>query len=120
VLVRQRTARQVGWAACTHVYPVGVGAEWITCRARTDFGVPGRYLLDLCHVGGYLAADGPAGEADYRSRQKSALCQGRSESVIAELVARIPISLTSATSSTIRAPSRVVLNPKRTLMIFRT
>ena len=94
----QHAAREAGWAALTCVHPVGDGAEWIAGRARTDFGAPGRYLLDLCHVG------------DYLSRQKSALCQGRSESVIAALAARREPAATPEAAAPVRAAHRYLAN----------
>lgn len=106
----QHAARQAGWAASTYVHPVGDGAEWIAARAHTAFGAPARYLLDLYHVGDYLAAAAPGGEPDYLSRQKSALCQGRAAAVIAELAARREPAATPEEDAPVRAAHRYLAN----------
>ena len=106
----QHAARQAGWAAPTYIHPVGDGAEWIAARARTAFGPPARYLLDLYHVGGYLAAAAPAGDPDYLRRQKSALCQAQAASVIAELAARREPADTPEVAAPVRAAHRYLSN----------
>lgn len=106
----QHAARQAGWAAPTYVHPVGDGAEWIAARARTAFGTPARYLLDLYHVGDYLAAAAPAADPDYLTRQKSALCHGQAAAVIAELAARREPAATPAADAPVRAAHRYLSN----------
>ena len=106
----QHAARQAGWAASTYVHPVGDGADWIAARARTAFGAPARYLLDLYHVGDYLAAAAPAADPDYLTRQKSALCQGRSAAVLAELATRREPAATLEADAPVRAAHRYLSN----------
>jgi len=106
----QPAALQAGWAASTCIHALGDGAERIAGLARTGFGVPGRYLPDLCHVGGSLGAAAPAGEADCLSRQKAALCQGRAAAVIAAPVARREPAATPEPAAPVRAAHRYLAN----------
>lgn len=106
----QQAALQAGWASSTYIHAVGDGAEWVAGLARTCFGPPGRFLLDLYHVGGYLAAAAPASDPDYLTRQKSALCQGQSAAVIAELATRLEPSTTPEPEAPIRAAHRYLSN----------
>jgi hypothetical protein len=106
----QHAALQAGWASSTYLHPVGDGAEWIAARAHTCFGTPSRYLLDLYHVGDYLAAAAPADQPDYLTRQKTALCQGHAESVLAELAGRREPAATPEKEAPVRAAHRYLSN----------
>ena len=49
-------AWRVGWDAQTKVHGVGDGASWIANQFEDIFGAKGDYLIDLFHLGEYLAA----------------------------------------------------------------
>ena len=106
----QQAALQAGWASPTYIHPVGDGAAWVADLARTCFGPPGRFLLDLCHVGGYIAAAAPAEQPDYLRRQKAALCAGQSDALIAELAARLEPPATPEAEAPVRAAHRYLSN----------
>lgn len=49
-------ALHVGWDGQTKVHGVGDGASWIANQFEERFGAQGSYLIDLFHLGEYLAA----------------------------------------------------------------
>jgi hypothetical protein len=81
-----------GWGIATYIQPMGDGAVWIDEQAAIRF--PGsRFILDLCHVGGYLEAAAPScarreKPKRWLQRQKNKLLKGRQKQVIAELAAK--------------------------------
>lgn len=105
-----QTARQAGWASPTYLHAVGDGAEWIARLAATCFGKQGHFLLDLYHVGQYLAAAAPPDQPDYLSRQKARLCAGEHANVIAELATRLEPDETADEVAPIRAAHRYLSN----------
>ena len=106
----ERTAHQAGWAAPTAIHAVGDGAEWIARLATQCFGARGRCLVDLFHVGEYLAAAAPPDQPDYLARQKTRLCTGERAAVLAELAARLEPPATPAASAPVRAAHRYLAN----------
>lgn len=106
----EHTARQAGWAGPTAIHAVGDGAEWIARLARQCFGAQGRFLVDLYHVGEYLAAAAPPGPPGYLSRQKARLCAGDHPAVPAELATRLEPAETPDATAPVRAAHRYLSN----------
>lgn len=106
----QHAARQAGWASPTYLHAVGDGAPWIADLVGTCFGPPARFLLDLYHVGGYLAAAAPPDQPDYLRAQKAALCAGQADTVLAELHARLEPVTTPEPAAPVRAAHRYLAN----------
>jgi len=70
-------ALHVGWGGQTKVHGVGDGASWIANQFEERFGAQGSYLIDLFHLGEYLAAASKSCSCDsdtwYRKMKAHAL-----------------------------------------------
>ena len=55
-LMMRMTSEQCGMDENTHIHGVGDGATWIAEAYHKQFGIQGRFLIDLYHVCEYLAA----------------------------------------------------------------
>ena len=106
-------ALHVGWDAQTKMHGVGDGARWIANQFEEKFGANGDYLIDLFHLGEYLAAASKSCSCDpsswYQEMKAHALA-GRMDIVLKAIKPHIEPEGVEDSNAPVRVCDRYIRN----------
>lgn len=108
------SAIQSGLGQQTQVHCLGDGAPWINEQRERVFGMQSNYLIDLCHLSGYVAAAAqsccPKDPLGWVQEQKQRLKTDRLVEVLKALEPHLETDQTAAHSAPVRACHRYISN----------
>ena len=105
-------AQQAGAGSQTRIHGVGDGAVWITEQMEVQFGAQAQYLVDFCHLCGYLSAAGEVIAANdklaWMEEKKDWLKDNRWKDVLGALRPCLEPALVSDSEAPVRACFRCI------------
>ncbi len=106
------SAIRAGCGRETKIHGVGDGAVWIVEQMERKFGSQASYLIDFCHLCGYLcaAAESFADKQEWITEQKERLKENRLDEILAELKPYRESADVAAADAPVRAFDRYISN----------